>query len=81
LKAYILLNTELEKESEVVKELKGVMEIKNIFIVYGIYDIIVEVEAETMDKVKEIVFNKIRRLNIVKSTITLIAYDEPIPNT
>jgi len=81
LKAYILLNTELEKESEVVKELKGIMEIKNIFIVYGIYDIIVEVEAETMDKVKEIVFNKIRRLNIVKSTITLIAYDEPIPNT
>lgn len=81
MKAYILLNTELEKESEVVKELKGIMEIKNIFIVYGIYDIIVEVEAETMDKVKEIVFNKIRRLNIVKSTITLIAYDEPIPNT
>ena len=81
MKAYILLNTELEKESEVVKELKGIMEIKNIFIVYGIYDIIVEVEAETMDRVKEIVFDKIRRLNIVKSTITLIAYDEPIPNT
>ena len=80
MKAYILLNTELEKESEVVKELKGIMEIKNIFIVYGIYDIIVEVEAETMDKVKEIVFNKIRHLNIVKSTITLIAYDEPILN-
>jgi DNA-binding Lrp family transcriptional regulator len=78
LKAYILVNTELGETSEVVKGLKGVMEIKNVYIVYGIYDIIVEAEADTMDKVKEIVFNKIRRLNYVKSTITLIAYDEPM---
>jgi len=81
LKAYILVNTELGETSEVVKELKGIIEIKNVYIVYGIYDIIAEVEADAMDKVKEIVFNMIRRLNYVKSTITLIAYDEPIPNT
>ncbi|MCX6653659.1 MAG: Lrp/AsnC ligand binding domain-containing protein [Candidatus Bathyarchaeota archaeon] len=80
MKAYILLNTELGKEPEVVKALKGIMEIKNIYIVYGIFDIIIEIEVDTMDKVKEIVFNKIRRLDIVKSTITLVTYGESILN-
>ena len=80
MKAYILLNTELGKEPEVVKALKGIMEIKNIYIVYGIFDIIIEIEVDTMDKVKEIVFNKIRRLDTVKSTITLVTYGESILN-
>jgi len=34
------------------------------------------VEAETMDEVKEVVFNQIRRLGHVKSMITLITYGE-----
>ncbi len=80
MKAYVLLNTELGKEPEVIKAMKDAKEIKNIYSLYGIYDIIVEVEAETMDKVKEIVFNRIRRLDNVKSTITLITYGDPINN-
>ena len=80
MKAYVLLNTELGKEPEVIKAIKGAKEIKNIYSLYGIYDIIVEVEADTMEKVKEVVFNRIRRLDNVKSTITLITYGEPIQN-
>jgi DNA-binding Lrp family transcriptional regulator len=78
LKAYVLLNTELGKEAEVTKALSGVKEIKAIYSLYGIYDVIVEIEADTMDKVKETVFNHIRRLDNVKSTITLITYGESI---
>jgi DNA-binding Lrp family transcriptional regulator len=80
LKAYVLLNTELGKEPEVIKAMKGAKEVKNIYSLYGIYDVIVEVEAETMEKVKEVVFNRIRRLDNVKSTITLITYGEPVRN-
>jgi len=78
LKAYVLLNTELGKEAEVTKALSGVNEIKAIYSLYGIYDVIVEIEADTMDKVKEVVFNHIRRLDNVKSTITLITYGDSI---
>ena len=78
LKAYVLINTELGRESEVTEALRGVKEITAIYSVYGIYDIIVEVEAETMDKVKEVVFNKIRRLGQVRNTMTLITYGESI---
>lgn len=78
MKAYVLINTELGQEAEVVKELKNVDGITGIHSLYGIYDVIVQVEAESMDRVKEIVFNNIRRLDSVKTTITLITYGEPL---
>ena len=80
MKAFVLLNTELGQEAPVMDALKGVKEIKEINSLYGVYDIIVEVEAESMNKVKEIVFNKVRRLDHVKSTITLPTYGEPVIN-
>jgi DNA-binding Lrp family transcriptional regulator len=78
MKAFILINTELGQESAVVDSLSEVKGIREVHSLYGIYDVIAEVEAESMDKVKEIVFNKIRRLDIVKTTITLITYGESI---
>ncbi len=80
MKAFVLLNTELGMESKIVEALNGVEEIINIHSLYGIYDLIIEMEAETMDKIKEVVFNKVRRLDNVKSTITLLTYGEPLFN-
>jgi DNA-binding Lrp family transcriptional regulator len=57
MKAYVLVNTELGQEAAVVEELSVVPGISGAHSLYGIYDVIVEVEAETMEKVKEIVFN------------------------
>jgi DNA-binding Lrp family transcriptional regulator len=80
MKAFVLLNTELGMESKIIEALNGVEEITNIHSLYGIYDLIIEMEAETMDKIKEVVFNKVRRLDNVKSTITLLTYGEPLFN-
>ena len=80
MKAFVLLNTELGMESKIIEALNGVEEITNIHSLYGIYDLIIEMEAETMDKIKEAVFNKVRRLDNVKSTITLLTYGEPLFN-
>ena len=80
MKAFVLLNTELGQESKIIEALEGVGEITQIYSLYGIYDLIIEMEAETMDKVKEVVFNKVRRLDNVKSTITLLTYGDPVIN-
>ena len=80
MKAFVLLNTELGMETKITEALKGVEEITNIYSLYGIYDIIIEMEADTMDRIKEVVFNKVRRLDNVKSTITLLTYGEPLVN-
>jgi DNA-binding Lrp family transcriptional regulator len=80
MKAYVLLNSELGQEPKIIEALEGVEAITKIHSLYGIYDLIIEMDAETMDKIKEVVFNKVRRLDHVKSTITLLTYGEPIIN-
>ncbi len=80
MKAFVLLNTELGMESAIIDALNGVDEITSIHSLYGIYDLIIEMEADSMDKIKEVVFNKVRRLDNVKSTITLLTYGDPLVN-
>jgi len=70
--AFVLLNTELGREENIIKDLKKLEEVKEVFRVYGVYDIIAKVESDTMDKVKETITWKLRKLTDVKSTLTLI---------
>ena len=69
--AFVLINSELGKEEQILKELRAIENIKEAHFVYGVYDIIVKVEAESMEKLKEIVTFKIRRLSDVRSTLTM----------
>lgn len=70
--AFVLINTEIGAEDEVAKTLKGISNVKEAYTVYGVYDIVAKVEAESMDKLKEIVTWNIRRLDKVRSTLTMI---------
>ena len=71
-KAFVLINAEIGAEDEVLKELKDMAEVKEAHVVYGVYDIITRIEADTMDELKDIVTSKIRRLDKVRSTLTMI---------
>ena len=71
-KAYVLINTEPDVEEEFIQEvtkMEGVVEVASV---YGRYDFVVIIESDTMEKVKDIITWKIRRIRSVKSTITLI---------
>lgn len=74
--AFVLVNTEIGSEDEVVKELRKVAGVKESYAAYGAYDIVTKVEAESMDKLKEIVNGKIRRLGKVRSTLTMVIVEE-----
>jgi len=74
--AFVLINTEIGSESEVLKTLKKVSGVKEAYSVYGVYDIIAKIQAETMDKLKEMVTWNIRRLDKVRSTLTMIVTEE-----
>jgi DNA-binding Lrp family transcriptional regulator len=73
--AFVLLNTELGSEDAIVRDLKSLEGVKEVFQVYGVYDIIAKVESDTMDKVKEIITWKLRKLTGVKSTLTMIVME------
>ncbi len=76
--AFVLINTEIGSEAEVLKDLKKVegIDSSSTFAVYGVYDIVAKVQADTMDKLKETVTWKIRRLDKVRSTLTMIVVEE-----
>ncbi|MGD0329073.1 MAG: Lrp/AsnC ligand binding domain-containing protein [Nitrososphaeria archaeon] len=73
--AFVLINSEAGTEKEILKELKSIKEVKEAYVVYGTYDVIAKVEAETMDKLKEIITWRTRRLDNVISTLTMIVME------
>jgi DNA-binding Lrp family transcriptional regulator len=73
--AFVLINADLGAEEELVKEIKGTENVKEVYIVYGVYDIVAKIEADTMEKVKETITWKIRRLEKVRSTLTMIVVE------
>ncbi len=70
--AFVLINTEIGAEEEVINELKKIGNVKEAYVVYGVYDIVAKVEADSMDKLKEIVSWRVRRLDKVRSTLTML---------
>jgi len=70
-KAYILLSCEIGKEHELDSQLRTINEIKNVMITYGDYDIVVEAVAENSEKMDNLITSKIRKLEKIRSTITL----------
>jgi DNA-binding Lrp family transcriptional regulator len=70
--AFVLLNAETGTENEVLEELKKIEAVKEAYVVYGVYDVVAKVGADTMEKLKEIVTWNVRRLDKVRSTLTMI---------
>jgi DNA-binding Lrp family transcriptional regulator len=52
--------------------LKGIEEVKEAHLVYGIYDIIARMETDSMRELKDVIAWKLRRLEKVRSTLTMI---------
>ena len=73
--AFLLINSDLGAEQEVDRELKNIENVKDVYVVYGAYDVVVKVEAETMEKVKATITWKIRCLEKVRSTLTMLVLE------
>jgi len=73
--AFVLINSETGSEDEVLKALEEIPEVREAHQLYGVYGIIIKVEAETMQELKEIVTQRIRPLDKVHATLTMICHD------
>jgi DNA-binding Lrp family transcriptional regulator len=74
--AYVLITTETGAVDSVLASLKKMESVKETYMVYGVYDIIATVKADTMEKLKEIVTWNLRSLDQVRSTLTMIAVED-----
>ena len=77
--AYVLLNTEIGAEAEVVQELKKVEGVESAFNLWGVYDVIASVKADSMDILTDIINRKIERIDKVHSKLTMIISESGMP--
>ena len=71
--AYVLINTNIGGEESVIEQLKALDVVEEVSVVYGVYDIVAKITSDTMENLKEIITTKVRHLNNVRSTMTMIA--------
>jgi DNA-binding Lrp family transcriptional regulator len=74
-RAYVLINTEIGSESRVLEELKNVEGVEDANSLWGVYDIIVSIKAETVDKLKSIITKKIEKIGKVNCKLTFLTLD------
>ena len=74
--AYVLINCDMGYEAEIIDELKQIEDVKEVHGVYGAYDILAEVESAHVKNLRETITWKIRKLNRIRSTLTLMAIDD-----
>jgi DNA-binding Lrp family transcriptional regulator len=74
--AYVLINCEYGSEEEIIKELNELPESIEVYQAYGSYDLIAKISADTIDKLKEAITWHIRRIDKIKSTLTLIVIED-----
>lgn len=73
--AYVLINCDLGSEEEIIRELKKLPESVEVSGVYGVYDIIAKIRADTMDRLRETITWHVRRIDKVRSTLTMIVIE------
>ncbi len=73
--AYVLINCDLGYEEQIIEELKHVSEVKEIHGVFGAYDILAKVESADVKTLRETLMWKIRKIDNVRSTLTLIGIE------
>jgi DNA-binding Lrp family transcriptional regulator len=71
--AFVLINAEMGASLD--KDLKAIPEVKEFHSVYGVYDYVVRIEADSMEQLKDAITNKIRRMANVRSTLTMMVID------
>jgi DNA-binding Lrp family transcriptional regulator len=66
------MNIDPGTEIAVLKILREVPEVKEAYFVYGVYDVVAKVQADSMARLKEVISLKIRKLDKIRSTLTTI---------
>ena len=73
--AYVMLNCELGAEAEIIEKLKELEQVADIFETIGTHDMLVKLQADNFEKIREVVSRNIQTLPKVRSTSTLIKKD------
>ena len=73
--AYVLINCELGSEESIIKQLKSLPGIIQVDGTFGAYDILAKIESSTVEDLRETITWKIRKIEQIRSTLTLMGIE------
>ena len=74
--AYVLVTCDLGFDAEIIDEIKQLEDVKEVLGIFGAYDILVKVESANVENLKDAITWKIRKINRVRSTLTLMVAEK-----
>ncbi len=74
--AYVLINCDLGYEEQVIEELKHLSDVKEVHGTFGAYDMVAKVESDQITTLRETITWKIRKIDRIRSTLTLMAVED-----
>ena len=74
--AFVLVNCEMRAEKAVIDELKTFDAVKEAIATFGVYDVLVKLEADSDQKLRDVITQKIRKMDKVRTTTTLMIIQE-----
>ena len=76
--AYVLAKIEIGKDKQTLETIKKLAGATDVTFTYGAYDLHAKVKFDTMEELDEFIFDKIRKINGIKETMTLVVPDKVI---
>ena len=73
--AYVLINCELGSEESIIQQLKRLDDVVEVHGTFGAYDILIKIESPTVEALREIITWKIRKIDKIRSTLTLMGIE------
>ena len=70
--AYVLIKSDLGAEEPTVEKLEKIEQVLKVERTFGDYDIVVKMESEHIEKIREIISWDIKKLDKIRSTLTLV---------
>ncbi len=74
--AFVLINSEMGLEEEVLTALGKIDSVVEANVVYGVYDLVAKVHGTSSEELKNTILTKIRNLENVRSTLTMIIIED-----
>ncbi len=74
--AVVLVNTELGSyQDKVIESLKLIEGVEEAHGLYGVYDLMIKIKAQTIDKLRDIIKLQVKQVAGVTSSLTLMIID------
>ncbi len=74
--AYLLIKSDLGAEENVKEQLEKLEQVQKVERTYGDYDMVVKMESEHIEKIRETIAWNIKKLDKIRSTLTLVKKEE-----